>query len=399
MKQDPVYAKLKVVPEDFIVEEIGDKWDCAISDEKHFGEKGDFSKLDMEETRDFLWCELEKYDIDSFRAMRECSSQIRRGPDSVGFAGTKDKRAWTSQRISIFRPDMDLIQKFTHDNIYLKNFKWAKRKIKMGFLYGNRFKVILRDVEKNDARSVSSVIRKTKHFSNYFGKQRFGSVRGNNAKVGKLIIQKKYREAVWAILTDTSPKEREETREAREKFAKEKDCKEALTYFPEFLRFERGVLSHLAHNEEDYVGALRRVDRKNCLMFVHSVQSLIFNEILEEALEAGVDFTKPGQQRIPLFGYKGHFDGGELGQIEEEVMARHGLTFEDFRLDDLSYLSLKGDLRLALIPVDDLDVDVSEDETHEGSKKIALSFRLPSGVYATTFLGNFFDLEEMKPKY
>jgi tRNA pseudouridine13 synthase len=389
---------LKVVPEDFIVEEIGDKWDCAISDEKHFSEKGDFSNLDMEESREFIWCELEKYDIDSFRAMRECSSQIRRGVDAVGFAGTKDKRAWTSQRISIFRPDMDLLQRFSHPNIYLKKFKWAKRKIKMGFLQGNRFRVVLRDVEKNDARMVSSVIRKTKHFANYFGKQRFGSVRGNNAKIGKLIIKKKYKDAVWAILTETSPKEREETREARMRFAKERNCREALTYFPEFLRFERRLLEYLANNDKDYVGALRRVDKKNCLMFVHALQSLIFNEILEEALEAGVDFTKPGQQRIPLFGYKGHYDGGELGQIEEEVMARNGLTFEDFRLDELSYLSLKGDLRLALIPVDDLEVNVDDDEMFEGSKKIELSFRLPSGVYATTFLANFFDLEETKPK-
>jgi tRNA pseudouridine13 synthase len=386
---EKVHAKLKIKVDDFIVEEIGEKWTCKIS-EKFLPDKE--PEINLEENqKDFLWCELEKRDIDHFNAIKTLASKIRKGTDSIGYAGTKDKKAHTSQRISIFKPDMKEIRNFSHPNIFLKNFKWAKRKIKIGYLDANSFKITLRDVDKKDAMKIASKIRGMSWFPNYFGQQRFGSMRGNNVKIGKFLLKKDFKKAVWTILTDINKMESPEIQQIRVKLEKEKNFNEALNYFPPFLRLEKRLIEYLSRNPEDYLGAIKKMERKSILMFINSVQSKIFNDILELSLEEGLDFTKKGQQSCILPGYKTRFYEGRLGEIEQQVLKDHELALEDFNLMEIPYLRMKGSFRKAVVEVKDLNVDIENDEEFEGSKKMILSFILPSGVYATTFLENFFE--------
>jgi tRNA pseudouridine13 synthase len=396
MKQiEKVYAKLKNSANDFIVEEVGDDRECVISQNAIFDQEPDLSKLDVENPRDFLWCELEKVDIDHFQAIKDLCIRINKFPNDIGYAGTKDKKAHTCQRISIFNPNIDLIKKFRHPKIILKNFKWDKRKIKLGYLLGNKFKITLRDIDKKDAVKVGSKIRSFTYFPNYFGSQRFGSQRGNNVKIGKFILKRNFEKAVWTILTDISESEREEFRFAREKLAKERDFKEAINYFPSFLKTERQLIGYLARKPEDYIGAIRNGERKGFLMFVNSVQSKIFNEILERALEEGIDFTKEGQKSCLLAGSKINFSKGRLGEIEKEVLEENDIKPEDFDVQEIPYLRIKGAYRKAITEIKDLTASVDDDEEFSGSKKIHLEFFLPSGVYATTFLENFFIEESL----
>lgn len=389
-----IAARFKVQSEDFIVEEIGPDWQCTISKEDNFNTEPDLATLDLNQTNEFLLCELEKKDIDHFSARKVLASALHKGSDAIGFAGIKDKKAHTSQRISIFQPDLEKIKQFKHPHIYLKNGKWGKRKIKLGYLIGNKFTVTLREIEKKEAIKVANQIRKDSHFANYFGKQRFGSVRGNNAELGKLLVKKKFREFVWKLLTETSNNEQEEVTLARERLAQEKNFKEALDYFPEYLRFERSILSFILESDEDWIKVIRRCERKSILLYIHALQSKLFNQILEEALVEDIDFTKKGQMRIPLFGYKSKIDEGKLGEIESTILEYNNIQIEDFKIPELSYLSVKGDFRMALIQVKNIDVQIEDDELYSNAKKIILSFELPSGVYATTFLENFFDLIE-----
>jgi len=384
-------AKLKHKVEDFIVEEIGEKWICKVSD-IFDSKKTNLENLDLENKKDFLCCEMEKQDIDHFSVIKEIARLLGKGIDSIGYAGTKDKKAWTSQRISIFNPDIEKVKTFVHSNIILKKFKWNKRKIKMGYLEANHFRIILRDIDKKDAIHITKPIRNTKWFPNYFGSQRFGSQRGNNVKIGELIIKRKFEEAVWAILTDVG-NEKDEINEARLRLKKEKDFKKALEYFPFFLKLEKQILYYLSKNSNDFLGAIKKSERKNILMFVNSVQSKIFNEILETALNEGLNFIKDGQKSCLLMGYKTRFYDGRLGEIEQQILANHNLKLEDFDIKEIPFLRIKGSFRKAVTEISDLNVEVDNDEEFEGSKKIILEFTLPSGVYATTFLDMFFDFE------
>ena len=338
---EKAHAILKHKAEDFIVEEIGDKWHCKVS-------KG-FVSSDINvsgEEKDFLWCEFEKKNLDHFNAIKDVSIQLEISKDDIGYAGSKDKVAWTVQRISIFKPNIEKLKKFNHEKIILKNFKWEKRKIKLGYLDSNHFIITLRNIEKKVAIKISNQIRKVNYFSNYFGEQRFG-VKNNNFEIGKLILKKKFKEAAELIFSGEV-------------------------------------------KEEEALRLIKRLNRKNLLMYVHSVQSKIFNEILKRSLEEGLDFTKKGMENCLLVGYKSRFYNGRLGEIEQEVIKESGLSLEDFDLREISFLRMKGSYRKALSCVRDLKIEVEDDDEFSGSKKIILDFILPSGVYATTFLENYF---------
>ena len=390
MDVEKIVAKIKHSSSDFVVEERAEKWDCHVSDNFSSNESPDISSLGSQESREFLWCEMEKKDIDHFMAIKEVAKGLGVEPRDIGYGGSKDKVAHTSQRISIFRPNLERVKLFSHEKIFLKNFKWNKRKIKLGYLDGNHFGIVLRDIDKKDAIKQSTRMKNKNWFANFFGAQRFGSLRQNNVKIGKLILEKKFEEAVWTILTDTGENERPDLRFAREKLGKGRNISEAAGYFPAFLKLEKSLLYYLKRNPEDYFGAIKRGDRKNILMYVHSVQSRIFNDILEIALGEGLDFTHEGQKSVPLVGYKTRFSKGRLGEIEKEVLDRNGLTLEDFNLREIPYLRIKGSFRRAIVEVSDLKIGVEDDEIFSGSKKMNLEFTLPSGVYATTFLEGFF---------
>ena len=397
-------AKLKHKVTDFIVEERAEKWNCKISEIFDSQKKVDLNGLDENSSREFLLCEMEKRDIDHFSAIKDVARALGKSIDAIGYAGTKDKFAVTAQRISIFRPDLERLKNFSHPNIILKNFKWSKRKIKMGYLEGNHFRITLRDIDSKSAIKTAQNIRSLKWFPNYFGPQRFGSLRKNNVAIGKLILKRKFEKAILTILTETAPTEKPDISFAREKLAtalkaaknveeKKQVFSEAAQYFPAYLKLEKELLFYLGRKPDDFIGALKRAQRKNILMFVHAVQSHLFNQILETALEEGLDFTKQGQQNCILVGYKTRFFDGRLGEIERQVLEANNLTLEDFDVKEIAFLRMKGSYRRAITEIKDLEVAIEDDEEFSNSKKMILEFTLPSGVYATTFLENFFVFE------
>jgi tRNA(Glu) U13 pseudouridine synthase TruD len=107
-------------------------------------------------------------------------------------------------------------------------------------------------------------------------------------------------------------------------------------------------LNYLSRQPENFLGAIKQIDRKTLLMFVHSVQSRIFNEILERALEENIDLTKEGQKNCLLIGYKTRFSNGRLGEIEQEVLKENKMALEDFDLKEIPFLRIKGGYRKAL---------------------------------------------------
>ena len=343
---DKINAKIKVVPEDFIVEEIGEKWGCRAEVLKS-SDKREF-KLNLDNKNDFVVCEMEKIDIDHFSAISIIAGYLKKTSHDIGYAGTKDKRAWTSQRISVYQPDIELLKSFNHPNIVLKNFKFSKRKIKIGYLDGNRFRLVLRDIDCKEARKVVNKIKNFERFPNFFGSQRFGSVRKDNVQIGKLLLKKNFREAFLLIFDN-----------------------------PE----------NLESDSEDWVKLLRRVNRKKMLMFVNSVQSKIYNEILEKVIEEDLDL---GKEKIMLAGYGLNFSEGRLGEIEKEVLNKNGISLKDFDIREFSFLRMRGSYRPAFTEIDMKEISASDDDMFEGSKKIFLDFYLKSGAYATSFLENFF---------
>ena len=383
-------VKFKYQPEDFIVEEREKEGFCKISESNKVFENAriDFGKLDTRDRRIFLACELEKFDIDHMSAIDILCKELRMSAHEIGHAGTKDKRAWTCQRVTLYNPDIELVRNFSHQGIILKNFKWAKHKLQIGSLEGNHFRLTLRDAGK-DALKLLEKVRRTQYVPNAFGQQRFGSLRKDNVAIGKLIYKKRFDDAVFALLTGYGEEESDEVKKTKRRLKLEKNIFQAKEYFPSSLIMENKILNYLVRFPKDWIGALKTLDEKTLLLMCQSVQSKIFNDILERVSEARLDSQ---HLEIILPGTMSKFSEGKLGRIESEVMQDHVLTFEDFYVPELALLTLKGSKRKAFSPVKNLDVRIEEDDLFPLSKKIMLEFELDSGTYATTFLEQFFEL-------
>jgi len=380
----------KHLPQDFIVEEIWGNEVCHISDtlESLKNHNTDIGKLTLVDRKPFLTCDLEKINLDHFKLLSLLAKELHNLPHELGYAGTKDKVAWTCQRISIFNADIDRIKSFSFPGIVLKNFKWAKHKIKIGDATGNRFRVVLRDVDEA-ALKILSRMRNTESFPNYFGPQRFGSLRKENVHIGTLIVKQKFEEAVFAYLTTFGDNESEEIKTAKKRLKAEKKPSEAKNYFPQELTAECRILDHLSRHEKDWIGALQTIGEKALLIMCQSVQSIIFNEVLEKALDENLRINNAS---IPLVGYNSRFSLGRLGEIEKEVVKAHNLERKDFFVPQIPFLSLKSSLRNACFKVNNLSIETEDDDIFKPSKKIVLTFTLDSGTYATTFLEAFFTL-------
>ena len=87
-------------------------------------------------------------------------------------------------------------------------------------------------------------------------------------------------------------------------------------------------------------------------------------------------------------GSDGSADAGK--SPAQEVLDKHNLTLEDFNITEIPFLRIKGSFRKAITKIEDLEIETLDDDEFQGAKKIILEFTLPSGVYATTFLENFF---------
>ncbi len=392
MELDKGEVLFKHKPEDFIVEEIFGDHICKVSDSLANFEnaKVDFGKLDCNDRRDFLTCDLEKINLDHFNVFSILARELGNFPHELGYAGTKDKAAWTCQRISIFNSNIEKIREFSFPGIILKNFRWAKHKIKIGDLAGNRFKIVLRDVDK-DAIKILNRVRNMEYIPNFFGAQRFGSVRNDNTIIGKLILKKKFQEAVFSYLTAFGDRESDEVKIAKKRLKSEKNLVKAMEYFPLELNVERKVLDYLSKNNKDWIGALNIIGERVLLIMCQSVQSRLFNEILERAIDRGMELKNV---ILPLLGYNSQFSLGEIGEIEREVLEENNLEIDDFKMLELPFLSLKCSTRNAFFKVNELNVETAEDELFPLSKKIILNFSLDSGTYATTFLEQFFILRQ-----
>jgi tRNA pseudouridine13 synthase len=158
----PLAAQLRSTPEDFLVEEI-------------LG-----YEADGEGEHALLW--VEKRGANTDWVARELARFAGVPPVAVGYAGLKDRHAVTRQAFSVQlagKADPDWFA-FPHADVKVLAAARHKRKLKRGALRGNRFVLVLRQVEGDRARAEEVLGRiAARGVPNYFGEQRFGRGGGN----------------------------------------------------------------------------------------------------------------------------------------------------------------------------------------------------------------------------
>ncbi|WP_160132706.1 tRNA pseudouridine(13) synthase TruD [Halococcus salsus] len=379
---------------------------------------------------------LENWDTNDFA--RALSNRLEISRERVDWAGTKDKRAVTTQLFSVRNGDPRALDAVDFDGVELEMVGRAGRGLQFGDLAGNAFEVVVRDADTDPVAAIADDLQAfgggddgTVGLPNYFGQQRFGSLRPVTHEVGLAVVRGDWKGAVVAYLGDPDDAEPPGTREARGfvddevAAAGDEDWAGALDRFPRRLGFERAMLHRLAEDgaggPEDYRAALETAPTNLQRLFVNAAQSFVFNRILSARLDAGlpfdaavagdvVCFTDEGgrddlavpdpdrEQRVtsdrvgtvnrhtargrafvtaPLVGTETDLAEGEPGEIERRVLDDVGVEPGDF--DRPGEFHSTGTRRAILVRT---DLAIERDP-------LTFGFRLPKGSYATVVLREF----------
>lgn len=390
---------IKALPEDFKVEEIAQNGTVMELGKKYTPEELGLSADPSGKITTFV---LEKYNWNTSQALKALGKAVGRGMKSVGFAGTKDKTAQSTQLCSMFGVEPERLE-YAHVKDIQVNGAWkAAQKVEMGDLAGNRFTITIKEF-KHRERLDGIVSELNGRFPNYFGEQRFG-FRGNNFDIGLDMLKGNYESAVMRFLTDTSREVREEAIEARKRLAAERDFGAALDYFPTYLKYERGMIDYLSLFTGNYANAIRKLPRSLSLMFIHAVESEIFNRELEDRIKKGDiepvkgdivcnandkrffdlssahTFDNDNKDGVFAIGNILGYNTKEPTEFERNELERLGLTLDSFKMSGMNELNCKGASRVLFA----LFVGFSIGEPNVG--EAVVRFSLPSGSYATVFM-------------
>ncbi len=422
---------IKTKPADFYVREITNR--------------------EEQEEGKYLLAELTKENWDTHSVINEISRRLRVSRNRLGFAGTKDKVAVNTQKISIWGEGIaeTELERLKIADVSLKLIGRSNKAVSLGDLHGNEFEIVIRDVEgskeeiKRKIAAITAEIENEGGVPNFFGVQRFGVRRPITHVVGKHLIRGELKEAVLSYISDVFPDESEEAKQARLlcKEGELKGLKEGLKKMPPFLRYEKAMLNELVKNgreresinESDFLSAFSVLPKNLQKLFVHAYQAYLFNLVLssrrmkqnlpfDEALVGDVvcfrdrfglaDLHKDRMEKVtedkieainrlikrgrafvtvPAFGYETDFAEGVEGEIERKVLEDKDVELNNFHIAKIAEISSKGIRRPVLVPVkvELSGEEVSDDDMSSGRNKVNLKFFLPKGSYATVVLREY----------
>ncbi len=345
----------------------------------------------------------------------------------ISFAGTKDKRAVSTQYFSFYKVTPEQIRAISLSDVLIEETFYSDTALRIGDLQGNCFQIVIRDIDSgidlDQLNDCFTPFQKIGGFPNFFGVQRFGIIRPITHIVGRAIVDGDFEKAVMIYLCKVFDKEDKESSIVRKNLSDSGDVKKAFHEFPNRLQFEKAMLNHLIAHPDDWKGALTQLPKNLITMFVYAYQSYLFNRMLSKRIDRALpihqavkgDIILPvrnghiADEHIPvtgdnidkvntqlkrrkafvsgiLLGSDTSFSSGEMGDIEQSVILEEGIDHRDFIIPELPMASSYGTRRALFAPINNLSYDLVGDTIHEKKKAVTASFQLSKGCYATSFI-------------
>ena len=314
-------GRIKDRPEDFVVEEI------PLYD---FSDQGNFA---------FLL--LKKVNLSTLDFVALIRKHLDLRDEEVGLAGWKDKRAITSQWVSVPRDKITArrLGQLAGDGIQTVEQRHHSHKLRTGHLLGNRFSILLRQADSEAENRAQDIIQQlqTLGLPNFYGPQRFGAS-GNNPEKGLALLLGQYR-----------------LRSMRKRKLLLSSYSSLLFNFTLKKRMEQHLFTKLLP------GDIAKKHDTGGIFLVSDPEK-------EQPRADRLEISATG----PIWGKKMKRAGDAAAALEEKILSSQGLTPDVFRKQPGSRRSL----RIAL-----KEVNLSQEK--EG---LRLEFFLPKGSYATVLL-------------
>lgn len=169
-------GRIRQVPEDFLVEE--------------------WLEITPEGQGEHLWLRVRKRGENTAHVAKLLARAAGIAPNAVGYAGRKDRHAVTTQWFSLHLPGRPDPQDWAlPDSVQILESVRHRRKLQVGALRGNRFRLLVRELDCDRGLLESRLAQiADRGVPNYFGAQRFGREGGNLDKArawlrGELRVQ------------------------------------------------------------------------------------------------------------------------------------------------------------------------------------------------------------------
>lgn len=305
-----------------------------------------------------VYVTFRKIDLTTPEATKRIARALEADPRDAGHAGMKDRHAVTTQTVSIQVPIAKdaarLLAAASIDGVEILSVARHGNKLKPGHLEGNRFRIVLRDVDPAALPGMLAGLEAIGRAGvpNAFGPQRFGRDGANPERA-----------LAWIRGESRGPRDK---REQRLLFSALQS-----SWFNEVLdRRERDgtwldVLPGDLAKKTDTGG-----------MFLVPLEGPEADDARARA-KAG-ELVATG----PMFGKKMRWPEGRPGEIEREVLC--AAIGDPARLDPWGHLG-EGTRRPLRMPVSDLGCEPLP--VVEGRAALVVRFTLPKGGYATIVLG------------
>lgn len=316
---------IKQIPEDFVVEEV--------------------IKLNLiKERSNYLIYRLTKKNWDMFKLISTLSRILKTKNKFIGYAGNKDKAAVTTQYISFYKINKERTDNIKIHDVRLDFLGYSKKRINLGDLEGNNFKIKIRDL--NNKSNLPNYL----YLENYFGEQRFGN-KQNTYLVGKAIIKKDFKKA----------------------------CE----------------LLNMQVSNNDFIGELRKQPRRLLRFYISSYQAYLWNKILEfnlRKIKNNIKIKSGNQELVIVKDKINNFDiplisfDAKLTNEIKSLLNEEDISLKDFIIPQMPELITQTSFRKAFIEVKDIQYKYSSDEINKRKLKLEVQFFLPKGSYATILL-------------